>query len=207
VGIPRVTAVMAARPQPIASGSNNRSSLARSPFSTSSSPLAEESIARDIAECSEYEVAITIDGDEEDASEPESELSDSSTVRPAGPSHSMASSYRRPSFMAFGASRPTVTPHPDVSFLTKKERVQAWREERSLLRDNHLAPPKHPEPRQRSTLSRIYRRLFSPRQPIDGPDAESAEPPFTAEPSETSALLVNGIPEPIRDGLERRNRQ
>jgi MATE family multidrug resistance protein len=201
---------MTARPRPVTSGSNNSNPIARSPFSSylSSSPLAEELIARDLAEeCPEDETAI-VDGDsDEDGSSSESEVSDGLTVCPAGPSHSMASSYRRPSFIAFGASRPTVTPHPDVNFLTKKEKVQARREERSLLRDNHLAPPKHPEPKQRSTLSRIYRQLFSPRRPIKKPDVEAVEPLITAVPSETSALLTNRSPESIRDRHERRNKQ
>lgn len=71
--------------------------------------------------------------------------SEASTIRQAGheaSQHSMASSYRRPSFVAFGGTRPAVAsahaPATEASCLTKKEKKQSRDEERSLLRDNHL---------------------------------------------------------------------
>jgi MATE family multidrug resistance protein len=194
--------------QPIARSPNPRSSIARSPFSSSylsASPLAQESIQRDIEECSEEDAGIIESDDEGSSSDDESEAS---TVRPDAQNHSMASSYRRPSFVAFGGPRASVAPHQDgSSYVTKKEKKQARREERSLLRDNHLAPPKHPENTERSVLSKAYRRLFSTKRPKSEPDDEAGEAPlFTAEPSETSALLANGLPESARDGHERRNK-
>lgn len=195
--------------QPIEAASQSRHSLARSPFSSSfltGSPIAQESIERDLAEYSDEEAAVMSDEDEEVSSSDEE--SETSTVRPdVGPSHSMASSYRRPSFVAFGQSRPTVTPHPDVSFLTKKEKKQARKEERSLLRDNHLAPPKHSTRPKQSIFAQIYRRIFSTKRRRVSPDVQGMEPTFSVEPSETSALLPNGEPESARDRHERRNRQ
>ena len=68
----------------------------------------------------------------------------------------MVGSYRRPSFTAGGGSRATV-----VSSLrsagrppTRSERHEARREERSLLRDNNIIPPKHPQKRDSKTLGR-----------------------------------------------------
>jgi MATE family multidrug resistance protein len=94
-----------------------------------------------------------------------------------------------------------------VTFPTKREKHQARREERSLLRDNNLAPPKHPRNAKQSTFFQYYRKLFSSRRPRPDHDAEAVAPLFTAEPSETSALLPNGELETARDGHERRNRQ
>ncbi len=195
-------------PQPISgtSPTRPRGSLARSPFSSSflsASPLAQESIERDIRE---WDDAGVIEDEDDEASSSDEE-SETSTVRPGFQTHSMASSYRRPSFVAFGQTRPTVTPFPDKTYVTKKEKSQARKEERSLLRDNHLAPPKHPERVRRSIFSRIYRQVFSTKQRKITGDGEAGDPVFTAGPSETSALLANGQPETARDGHERRNRQ
>ena len=101
------------------------------------SPIAQASLARDIQE------------DPEDAVESESESeseSETSTVRPStsapGRAHSL---YRRPSFAGAG-NRATVLPHRlSHERLSKKERKQGLEEERSLLRDNNIIPPKHPQ--------------------------------------------------------------
>ncbi len=156
---------MATPSRPIKAKAGRSSSIARSPFSSSyisSSPIAQESIARDLAECDDddYETLEAGSASSEDDS------SETSTVRPDTLQHSMANSYRRPSFVAFGGTRPAVALHPaEPMYLTKKEKKQSRNEERSLLRDNHLAPPKHPEPTKRSALSQLYRKLFSTKQP------------------------------------------
>jgi MATE family multidrug resistance protein len=198
-------------PRAIASSPNTRNTIARSPFSSSylsASPLAQESIQRDIEEGSEDDVGVIESDDEGSSSDDESEAS---TVRPSDgqrQGQSMASSYRRPSFVAFGGPRASVTPHPEVNYATKKEKKQARNEQQSLLRDNHLAPPKHPKkPGEPSTATKIYNRLFSTKLPKKQDDEEEGQAPlFTAEPSETSALLGNGIAESARDGHERRNK-
>jgi len=121
----------------------------------------------------------------------------------------MVNSYRRPSFVAFGGTRPAVTPHfTEPQYLTKKEKKQSRNEERSLLRDNYLAPPKHSQSPKRNVFSRFYKKWFSPRRPK--PDEETATtdgPSFSAQPSETSALLGNGVPETTRAHTERLNAQ
>jgi len=154
--------IMPTPPRPIKAGPSRSGSIARSPFSASylsASPIAQESIARDLAEWPDDD----IEAPESDSPSSEDESSGSSTVRPETLQHSMANSYRRPSFVAFGGTRPAIAaPHPqEVKYLTKKEKKQSRDEERSLLRDNHVMPPKHPEPPRRSALNRLYRRLFS----------------------------------------------
>ncbi|KIW81899.1 hypothetical protein Z517_04925 [Fonsecaea pedrosoi CBS 271.37] len=103
------------------------------------SPIAQASLARDIEE----------DTDEE-ATETESE-SESSTLRPSTSApgtggYSFVGSYRRPSFAGAG-NRATLLPRlaPEHERLSKEERQRAMEEERSLLRDNNLIPPKHPQ--------------------------------------------------------------
>ena len=195
--------------RPISGQQNRHASIARSPFTTSflsASPVAQESLARDLAECSS-------DDDEDEPIEAgvsSDDESEASVFQPDAVQHSMANSYRRPSYVAFGGTRPTLTPqHADAAWLTKKEKKQSRNEERSLLRDNHLAPPKHPEPHKRSALSRVYRKLFSTKRPKADADEEARPeaPSFTAEPSETSALLSNGFPESSRTHKERLNQQ
>ncbi|KUJ06494.1 MATE transporter [Mollisia scopiformis] len=188
--------------QPIKTNQIRSGSIARSPFSTSylsASPIAQESIARDLAECDDDDIEAP--DSEETSSEEESETD---TVRPDALQHSMVNSYRRPSFVAFGGTRPAITPHlPESTYLTKKEKKQSRNEERSLLRDNHLAPPKHPEPPKRDPFTRAYRWMFSSRRPKKEID-EEAQGPFPPEPSETTALL-NG--ESARSHHERLNAQ
>lgn len=106
------------------------------------SPIAQASIARDLAEDSDSEAA---------GSESESESdSETDTVRPStsapGHNYSFVGSYRRPSFSGAG-NRATVLPRSTQEHdrLSKRERNQALEEERSLLRDNNIIPPKHPQ--------------------------------------------------------------
>lgn len=184
--------------------------MARSPFSSSylsASPIAQESLARDLDDDDENNYNEGIHGSSSPSSDDESEAS---TIRPPPMQHSMANSYRRPSFVAFGGSRPAVTPqHAEAAWLTKKEKKQSRNEELSLLRDNHLAPPKHPESPKRSAISQLYKRIFSTKRPKTEIDEEapSVVPALTAEPSETSVLLPNGPQETPRARHERLNQQ
>lgn len=99
----------------------------------SSSPLAEASIARDLADYADDEGSTyTTDG----------ERSEASTIRQISSqgynSHSLVGSYRRPSFFTVG-SRGTVVPHQlEQDRLTRREREQAIQEERNLLSANNL---------------------------------------------------------------------
>lgn len=150
-----------------ASGRNIRRTLARSLPNASS--LAEESLARDLQEASDDE-GLETETDED---------SDTETLRPSAtaPSHGFAASYRRPSFTGAG-NRSIFYSRGNPDKLTKEERQRALEEERSLLRDNRLIPPKHPERDTRSKFLGIPRR--------------------TSAPTETSALLPGGATDPSR---------
>lgn len=93
--------------------------------------------------------AIAQDAEDEPESESSEDESDASTVRPT--QHSMMGSYRRPSFVATGP-RGAVLPGQNVFsgevHLSKAERQRMRNEERSLLRDNSLLPPKHASSRK-----------------------------------------------------------
>lgn len=122
----------------------------------------------------------------------------------------MGSSYRRPSFVAYGGSRPTVTrPQTEVPGLTKKERKQAQDEERSLLRDNHLMPPKHLQPSGRGMISSLFKCVFSTKRPKAAGDEEEPDiaPLLAADPSETSLLLPNDQSEAPELSAEDLNKQ
>lgn len=111
--------------------------------------------------------------------------------------------------LAFGAGRPAIGPqHSEVQHLPEVQKQQIQLEEERLLRDNHLAPPKHAiREEDRPMYSRIYRKMFSTKLPVEErhecDEAQEYQPP-----SETTALLHNGISpsESMREGHERRNR-
>lgn len=110
-----------------------------SPFGrsfTSGSPIAASIIARDLAHYADEDSIHS------------NETSDSSTVRPssshAGTNpHSLAGSYRRPSYFT-SVNHTTVIPsNGDYQPLTQSEREHAIEEERHLLSDNKVIPPEH----------------------------------------------------------------
>ncbi|KAF2083441.1 MATE family multidrug resistance protein [Saccharata proteae CBS 121410] len=103
-----------------------------------SSPIAEAAIARDLEE-EEGEGNAAFSGDEDDEDD-DSE----STVKPS--EYSMVEGYRRPSFIAAGPRAAVVQSLsvPRHGYLSEREREDMRGEERSLLRDNNLIPPKHP---------------------------------------------------------------
>lgn len=98
--------------------------------------LARASLARDLADASDDEAVETESDDE----------SETSTVRPStsAPGYGFAGSYRRPSFTSAG-NRGIVYSGSHHDRLTKEERKRILEEERSLLRDNQIIPPKHPD--------------------------------------------------------------
>ena len=163
---------------------------------------AEASIARDL----EAEPDSDPDNPIEDSDGEDESDSEASTIRPgkAGTSfsHSMTGSYRRPSFATAGP-RATMVPsligsdrHP-----TKTERHEARREERSLLRDNNVIPPKHPQKGEGSqTIGSLLSRHLAVAgipggdrkvvHPDEDAAAEAVEDPLSGV-AETTPLLGN----------------
>jgi MATE family multidrug resistance protein len=162
-----------------------------------SQDIAEEAIARDREE-------------DNSASEDDDSSSGSDTVR----QYSMINSYRRPSYVNPG-SRSTAIISSSVpershlpaswkkhSHLSKKERETVRDEERSLLRDNHLIPPKHPRAGSEGPFDRVRSRMSISglRKFKSTPDEESA----VESPSERTALLgaSEGDPNQPYGGLD-----
>ena len=176
----------------------------RSSIFSSSLPLAEASVAKDLEEEPDHdpENPMQDEGISDDESDSDSDLDLRQATTGTSLSHSMLGSYRRPSFTLAG-SRATVA--PGLSGLgrapSKNDRRQARREERSLLRDNHIIPPKHPRKGDDAhTIGRRASRLLSVpnilregrmvKRPSDAGETAAVD---STSPRETSPLL--GDPE------------
>ncbi|KAI1142365.1 multidrug and toxin extrusion protein [Hypoxylon sp. FL0543] len=143
----------------------------------SSSPIAQEIVARDIAECSGNEGTEDVFEDDESESDSGSE---------SGPVL-----YKQPTGVAFGYRRPSIVADPvNEPVLTRVEKKQSRDAERSLLRDNHLLPPKHTPEERRGLLSKVYNALFSTKVRRTSGDEEV--PRIMVRPSESSPLLGDG---------------
>lgn len=146
-------------------GSHKQSFLA-------SSPLAEESLLRDLEDEEE--------GEGDGTNEEHGDTLGRSVSR--GGDYSMVGSYRRCSAVAYGP-RPLFPHPPDASrYISELDRDAALHDERSLLRDNEIIPPKHP--RRESTASAksnfLSRKMsistFIPRRQASAPiDAEAID--------------------------------
>lgn len=130
------------------------------------SELAQASLERDIEDASDDEEATETDSDDENDT-------NALTLPRSAPGHGFAGSYRRPSFAGAG-SRGILWARGNNDKLTKEERQRALEEERSLLRDNKIIPPKHPEGPGKTVF----------RMPFAGEDDRSPErAPLLADPS------------------------
>lgn len=117
--------------------------LSRS-YPAAAAALAQQSIERDLEEVEEQEQ----DGHNptEPRDLPPSRLRPSKS-HDASAGYSMSGSYRRPSFITLGQNRSAMltgsrAPHTD--YLTDEDLAAVRADERSLLRDNAVIPPKHP---------------------------------------------------------------
>ncbi|KAI0478947.1 multidrug and toxin extrusion protein [Xylariaceae sp. FL0804] len=111
---------------------------------TAGSPTAQEIVARDLADC---EGIQALDGAVNDDSESEAASGTGPVL------------YKQPSGVAYGSQRPSMVTEPvDEPRLTRVEKEQSRSAERSLLRDNHLIPPKADCPEEPGLFARICRR-------------------------------------------------
>ena len=179
----------------------------RSSVFSSSAPLAEASIAKDLEEEINNDRETPLEEDDDFDDESDSDLEPlRQTTSGSFMGHSMLGSYRRPSITQAGF-RATVAlgQQQSIRAPSKSDLREARREERSLLRDNNIIPPKHPlkgDDSQR--IGRRASRLLSvpviPRNDgkakrsgqVDGAADEAAATDSTS-PRETSPLL--GDPE------------
>jgi MATE family multidrug resistance protein len=139
---------------------------------TQSQEIAQDAIARDL------------EGDDSDEEEDDDSSSGSSTVR----QYSMINSYRRPSYVNPGGRSTAIisssvpernhlsTSWKKHSHISKKERDTVREEERSLLRDNNLIPPKHPRSGSAGPSRRLGNKIsFSGLRKVKStPDEETA---------------------------------
>ncbi|KAK4983723.1 hypothetical protein LTR50_007042 [Elasticomyces elasticus] len=190
--------------KPRSSSSKSLEASHRSEHFYSSSPIAEESIARDLED----------DPDEDSTTgDTEEELNTLTTTisqqQQQFSGYSMASSYRRPSYIASGPRTlfPNIPPTDSRHVLTDQEQEAMLNEERSLLRDNQLIPPKHPRRGSQASSrsggrsgSHSGKRLslpsFVPRNKSTPSDEESAVVSDSIEPSETTTLLGESADQP-----------
>ena len=144
--------------------------------------MAEEALADDIAACSDDEDE-GIDGTADDAIEDGD-----------GPLHHIDEHlmFRRFSGVAYGTSRPVFSQSIETESpaLAPAEWKQSRAAEMSLLRDNHILPPKHPPSQKSQSLpARIYRKLFSTKLPVRDEEDPGT---WTDAPDEESPLLAHG---------------
>ncbi|KAI1749899.1 MATE efflux family protein [Xylaria castorea] len=134
---------------------------------TAGSPIAASIIASDLAEYSDDEVVD--DGLSDD------EARDGSAAAPV--------LYKQPSGVAFDYRRPSMVNDVIEPALTRDELQKSRAAERSLLRDNHLLPPKHTREERAGMFSELYRAVFSTKIRRPSHDDEAFGP------DETSSLL------------------
>lgn len=136
-------------------------------------PIAQDIVARDLFEMPCEEAA---DDAPDDCSESGEEPGHGPTL------------YRQPHGIASGYTRPAVLPEPvGAPVLTKGEKRESRKQERNLLRDNHLLPPKHGSSSGAGVVTRAYRRLFGTQ---DGEPTGGG-----SHPTETSPLLQGQLRE------------
>ncbi|KAK4540522.1 hypothetical protein LTR36_009160 [Oleoguttula mirabilis] len=172
-------------------GTSHRSHYAEQSIAS----IAEESIARDLEGAGEGAAV----GDGEDGLA----RTESRQEREHLGQHSMSGYYRRPSYATAGPRPFLGTQLPEAIVPLEQDREAALNEERSLLRDNNLIPPKHPR-RRDSQASQGSGKGLTHRLSIPGfgirkrstlVDEEATDDADAIEPSETTGLLNGGPPQ------------
>ncbi|KAJ5667018.1 hypothetical protein N7507_002882 [Penicillium longicatenatum] len=157
---------------------------------TSSSPIAEAAISRDLAHYTDDDSFAT-------------DTSGSSTVRPsssyAGTNpHSLAGSYRRPGYFTTVNHTTTIPAHGDYQPLTHSEREQAIQEEHALLGDNNVIPIAQRPRRLSHNLSSLFSTSPSQVHASSSRQYDSVRTTSTngdrgagQDPTEATALLAS----------------
>lgn len=182
------------RPKPASSAigpaADGGAALSRSLGSSwrEAAPIAQASLLRDLED--EDEDALDDEEADDDHAAEEHLLS---TSAPAGAAsrYSLTGSYRRPSFVTAG-HRARLPFGTDLERISRVERQRILGEERSLLRDNNLIPPKHPQSSEAEGSGR-RRSLFKVISIPGGdgkvsPGSEGVGAAVNGGPSETSPL-------------------
>ncbi|KAK4494724.1 hypothetical protein PRZ48_014080 [Zasmidium cellare] len=153
--------------------------------------IAEEAIAQDLED---EDFAVD---EEQDGGLGNGEFLSRIQTAPEAPAmgpHSMTGHYRRPSYMA-ATGRPFLgAQQPETVVPVAQDWEAAIGEERSLLRDNNIIPPKHPRRRESGASDRGLRKMISTTFSIRkrSVQAEEGEDGDAILPTEQTALLGNG---------------
>lgn len=109
------------------------------------------------------EAVLAEDWDDEYGVERSSSEDDESENEGLRPQHALIGSYRRPSMIATGPRSAVLPTHllPENVYLSKEERTRVMEDERSLLRDNQVIPPKHPKRRRSEDFAARLKRTIS----------------------------------------------
>nr|OQO29338.1 hypothetical protein B0A51_06918 [Rachicladosporium sp. CCFEE 5018] len=160
-------------PLPLSSGDSNPHSHTLASTWTQTAPIANESLLRDLEDEEDEEATAAVDYSSTSDSDADND-SRPAYSRSAPSAYSFASSYRRPSFVGTGGRG--FVPFAGVSedgVASREERRRVLEEERSLLRDNNIIPPKHPvlegdgTGRRRSFIPRVDRKGSIPEVPSE----------------------------------------
>ncbi|KAG7292754.1 hypothetical protein NEMBOFW57_002795 [Staphylotrichum longicolle] len=126
----------------------------------SSSPIANEILAQDLADF------LDDDYDQETSHKHYDDISIFGPISDDAPVSHGPSLVSRPNGVAYGTLRPIVATEAAGSpALNARDLDETCNAERSLLRDNHILPPKHPRPLAEPLWKQIYRRCFSTKLP------------------------------------------
>ncbi len=145
------------------------------------SPISQEILARDIADCSSEGEA----SDNEWDVDPDFEAAALNGQRAPLSFH--------PGGIAYGSCRPAVGPQSlEHAPPTQQDIEESRNAERSLLRDNHILPPKHPRARHETPLRRLYRWVFSTKvREVDSGVVGPALSRVSTKALETTPLLLS----------------
>ncbi|KAK6434373.1 hypothetical protein LTR95_009443 [Oleoguttula sp. CCFEE 5521] len=160
-------------PLPISTGGGESHSHTLASTWTPTAPIAHESLLRDLEDEEDEEVSAAVDYSSTSESDGDTDQRPSYS-RSAPSAYSFATSYRRPSFV--GTRGRGFVPFAGVGedgVSSREELRRVLEEERSLLRDNNIIPPKHPIPegdgtgRRRSFIPRVDRKSSIPEVPSE----------------------------------------
>ena len=164
----------------------------------SQSSLAQAAIEQDLEDVRHNSQDLDVDA-EIDVGQEEDDVRLPINSRRDVSDHSMVGSYRHPSCIG-GFNGPPLsasTSFPEREYYTEQEQAEALAQERSLLRDNQLIPPKHPRIRRDSSRSSTKTSEAAGSDPAvikrtKSKTQSESEGPATTDmsyPNETSALL------------------
>lgn len=169
-------------------------------FSSASSSVAKASVARDVEDDTDLDPGHADACSEDDQDEPASPM-------PRPSNYSMTGACRRPALVAAGPQPLTIAavPLPEHQHLARGEWHAAQEEERALLRDNQIIPPRRPSKYHDESITARVKTLLSSTglgNPKSHRDEESAmaSSQHDDQPSETSPLL--GDSNPSQDGRD-----